>query len=82
MLRTSLVGVTKTLSARMRESGGVVSATMYPTYVKADSGTMNYEELFNKPTINGVTLIGDLSFADLGLLEAQTSDIEAMFEEN
>ena len=84
MLRTSLVGITRTIPAKMRESGGVFPATMYPAYVKADSeqGTSNYEDLENLPTINGVVLLGDLSLADLGIVEAQDSDIEELFNQN
>ena len=83
MLRTSLVGITRTIPAKMRESGGVFPATMYPAYVKADSeqGTSNYEDLENLPSINGVILKGDLSLADLGLVEAQASDIDAIFDQ-
>lgn len=82
MLRTSLVGITRTIPAKMRESGGVFPAMMYPAYVKADSeqGTSNYEDLENKPMINGVVLLGDVSLADLGLSEAQPSDIDAIFD--
>ena len=77
MLRTSLVGATRTMPAVMRDSGGIVRATMYPAYAK--SGTVNYADIINKPTINGVTVTGDLTLADLGLTEAQASDVDAMF---
>lgn len=80
MLRMNLVGVTTTMPAMMRESGGVVKATMYPAYAKA--GTADYNSIINKPSINGVTLEGELSLEDLGILEAQASDIDAMFQEN
>lgn len=79
MLRTSLIGITRTIPADMRESGGLVKATMHPAYAK--SGTADYRSIINKPSINGVTLEGDLSFSDLGILEAQDSDIEALFQE-
>lgn len=82
MLRTSLVGITRTIPAKMRETGGVFPATMYPAYIKADSeqGTTNYEELENLPSINGVVLLGNLTLADLGIYEAQESDIEELFK--
>ena len=82
MLRTSLVGITRTIPAKMRETGGVFPATMYPAYVKADStqGTSNYEELENLPSINGTVLAGSLSLSDLGLVEARESDIEELFK--
>ena len=85
MLRTSLVGITRTIPAKMRESGGVFPATMYPAYVKADSSeqaTSDYEELENLPSVNGVVLKGGLSLADLGIVEAQDSDIEELFNQN
>ena len=78
MLRTMLVGATKTLPATMRESGGIVKATMYPAYAKP--GTADYSDITNKPSINGVTLVGDLTLSDLGILEAQPSDIDSMFQ--
>ena len=81
MLRTSLVGVTKTLSARVRETGGVLPATLYPAYVKADSGTFNYEDLTNKPSINGITLLGDVSLEAVGIAQADQAEIDALFEE-
>lgn len=81
MLRTTLVGATRTIPAQLRESGGVVSATLNPAYVAgADNLSANYEDMLNKPTINGVELSGDLSLEDLGLVEAQASDIDALFE--
>lgn len=81
MLRTTLVGVSRTIPAQLRESGGVVSATLNPAYVAgADSVSANYEDMDNKPSINGVELTGDLSFEDLGLEEIQASDIDAIFE--
>lgn len=81
MLRTSLVGITRTIPAKLRESGGVIPATMYPAYVQADSkGTMNYEELENKPSVSGIELMGCLSLADLGIEEASPEDIEALFQ--
>lgn len=79
MLRTTLVDVTRTVPAQLRESRGLVSATLNPAYI-AGSGTSNYDEMTNKPTINGVELSGDLSLADLGICEAQESDIEEIFK--
>lgn len=37
-----------------------------------DGGTTDYEALINKPTINGETLSGNKTAADLGLVEAET----------
>lgn len=44
---------------------------------------MNYEDLnpFFLPTINGVTVIGDRTFADYGIIPMSTEDItEIMLE--
>lgn len=81
MLRTTLVGATRTIPAQLRESGGVVTATLNPAYVAgADNLSANYDNMINKPTINGVELVGDLSLEDLGLAEVQASDIDALFK--
>lgn len=81
MLRTTLVGASRTIPAQLRESGGVVSATLNPAYIAgADSVSANYEDMTNKPRINGVELTGNLSLEDLGLIEAQASDIDALFD--
>ena len=81
MIRTTLVGASRTIPAQLRESGGVVSATLNPAYIAgADNVSANYEDMTNKPRINGVELVGDLTLADLGLEEAQASDLDAIFE--
>lgn len=38
-------------------------------------GTKNYEELYNKPSIETVVLIGDKSFEDLGLIPLDADDL-------
>ena len=81
MLRTTLVGASRTIPAQLRESGGVVSATLNPAYIAGtDSVSANYEDMANKPSINGVELTGNLSLEDLGLIEASASDIDALFD--
>ena len=42
------------------------------------TGTNNYNNLINKPSINGVTLEGELSLEDLGISQV---DISALTEE-
>lgn len=42
-------------------------------------GTNNYNDLENKPTINGVTLIGDLTAEDLGLARAHETSIDNLY---
>ena len=39
-------------------------------------GTSNYNSLANKPVVNGVTLIGNLSLEDLGIEEISNTEIE------
>ena len=41
--------------------------------------TSNYEDLFNKPKINGVTLTGDRSFEDLGEENMSNLEIATIF---
>lgn len=38
-------------------------------------GTMNYTDLINKPSINGVELVGDKTTAELGIKDGQTPNI-------
>ena len=83
MLRTTLVGATRTIPAQLRESGGVVTAALNPAYVAgADNLSASYDDMTNKPTINGVELAGDLSLEDLGIVEVKVSDIDALFEQH
>jgi len=42
---------------------------------------MDYDELENKPTINGVTLEGDMEVVDIGLLEMTPEMINEIFLE-
>ena len=43
------------------------------------SGTSNYEQLSNLPSIESVQLIGDKSFEDLGLEECSNIEIDNLF---
>lgn len=82
MLRTTLVAATRTIPAKVKESGGVVAATLHPAYVAGSgSASANYEDMLNKPSINGVELVGDLTLADLGIFEVEASEIDALFEQ-
>lgn len=42
---------------------------------------MDYETLENKPTINGVTVEGDLSLEDIGILELTPEMVSEIFLE-
>lgn len=44
--------------------------------VNVNVSASNYNELYNKPQIESVTLEGDKSFADLGLNEITPQDID------
>lgn len=41
--------------------------------------TSNYEDLYNKPSINGVQLIRDKSFEDLGVDSMSNMEIKQIF---
>lgn len=42
-------------------------------------GTKDYEKLKNKPSIESVTLLGNKTFEDLGMVRCTNSEIEALF---
>ena len=65
------------VNMEVRDSGNTeFSQKSY--FVRYETGTNDYEELDKKPKINGVTLIRNLSSADLGLAsEADLSDAVA-----
>lgn len=42
-------------------------------------GAASYEDLHNLPTINGVTLIGNMTFEDLGLGVCPSEEIDNLF---
>lgn len=44
------------------------------------TGDRNYENLKNKPSINGVKLIGDVSLEELGIAEISNSEIEEIIK--
>lgn len=49
-------------------SGNMFTLTLVtPAPEKEGSGTNNYDDLTNKPRINGVELVGDLSLEDIGI---------------
>lgn len=45
----------------------------------SDEGVIDYDDLQNRPQVNGVTLSGDKSFEDLGLQSIPVADVEALF---
>lgn len=68
MIRSSLVSTTRT-----------IPASVSPAYIAASAET-NYENIENKPTINGVVLEGDMSLKDFGFVEVATSEIDELFD--
>lgn len=42
---------------------------------------MNYNQLENKPTINGVEVDGDLTLTDIGILEMTPEEVNEVFLE-
>ena len=57
-------------------SGNMFTLTLTtPAPEKEGSGSMDYDDIINKPTINGVELSGDLTLEDLGLGDVPTSTL-------
>lgn len=57
----------------------------YTVDIKIDDGInkyKNYNELFNKPLINGIELVDDKSFEDLGITEYTENTIYSKIEEH
>lgn len=44
------------------------------------AGTSDYEKLKNKPHLNGVELVGDKSFEDVGLVALSNSELEKLLK--
>ncbi len=42
---------------------------------------MDYNELTNKPSINGVTVVGDKVFEDFGLVSIDKDEVDELFLE-
>lgn len=61
------------------KSPQVLIGTLYiPKVIGDGEGGSDYNKLLNKPMINTITLVGNRSFADLGLVECTNLEIEAM----
>lgn len=59
---------------KMSVAGDEPIAMQTVEFIRGGSGTPNYDTLTNKPSINGVTLLGDKSTTELGL-PTKTSDL-------
>lgn len=61
---------------RLKASGRETRIPMKAEEVRKVPMEKNYDNLMNKPTIEGVQLQGDKSFNDLGLAEITLQDID------
>ena len=64
-------------------SGNMFTLTLAtPAPEKEGGGSMDYHDLINKPTLNGVPIDGDLTTEDLGILNKPFSadDIDAIID--
>ena len=52
-----------------------LTGNIYRTNPSGGSGTSDYRDLTNLPTINGVTISGDLTSEDLKLVQAETGKV-------
>lgn len=59
-----------TLTPTLVSNGTVLS----PTLAAPQAGTRNYNLLSNRPTINGILLEGDKTFADLGMVSEDSTE--------
>lgn len=64
------------LKADFRENDNLNANFGEMTFVRTD----NYDDLINKPQINGVELVGDKSFEDLGDTPLTNLEIKAIFD--
>lgn len=62
-------------------NGPVIRGSMKVGGTGSSSGTSDYNKLKNKPSIEHVELIGDKSFAELGLENMDNMEILSIFNE-
>lgn len=74
MTQEILMAVETNAPVKMSVAGDEPIAMQTVEFIRGGSGTPNYDTLTNKPSINGVTLLGDKSTAELGL-PTKTSDL-------
>ncbi len=61
--------------------GSVFTLMLATPIVKEPGGTSDYDQLKNKPTINGVELVGDIQLEDLGIQPAGDYPSEPISDE-
>ena len=54
----------------------------YLESIKGEPGTTNYLDSINKPSIEGVTLVDDKTFEDLGAMSLTNLEIEKIINNN
>ena len=59
---------------------GTLGATATLGQTVTVGGTTDYERLRNLPSIEGVTLIGDMTFPQLNMSKLTNSEIEALLQ--
>ena len=85
MIDSDSIG-TATKLFKLNDSGLYYSSTgyngTYSTILNSDglvvASSSTYNDLQGKPQINGITLIGNKTFSDLGLSPLTTAEIEAI----
>ena len=75
MAQEILMSVEVSAPVKMSVVGDEPVAMQTVEYIRGGGGTSDYDSLTNKPSINGVTLEGDKTTAELGL-PTKTSDLE------
>lgn len=82
----SAVSVTQVQSTGTKIATVTVDGTDTDLYAPSGSGgTSDYEDLSNKPSINGTSLVGNKTSADLGIDQTEPipiADIRAIFNSN
>lgn len=66
-----------TISTQKKQGQITVSTQKKEGFISGGTYSNNYTSLTNKPSINGITLAGDLTTADLGIIDDETiSDLK------
>lgn len=61
-----------TISTQKKQGQITVSTQKKEGFISGGTYSNNYTSLTNKPSINGITLAGDLTTADLGIIDDET----------
>lgn len=72
------VGNYGTLSGSISRKSTLFGTLSIPNSIVVEGGTMDYEKLSSKPKIEGVELIGDKSFEDLGMRDMTDEELQTL----